>query len=194
MTPPARPVQMGFLLDTSRCIGCNSCRVACQVHNATAPAVAWRQVSSHETGSYPDVARHHLSIACNHCERPACMAACPENAIHKSAENGIVAIDSVRCTGCGRCIGACPYGAPQRVPGSDVVSKCDFCVARQGNGLAPVCVETCVGGALHFGRLDELAQLAPGRTLHRKVEGFPDPDWTRPAIRFLLDERKERDE
>lgn len=187
MTVPARR-QMGFLLDTTRCIGCNACRVSCQVHNATGPAVAWRLVTSHEQGSFPDVTRHHLSIACNHCERPACLAACPEGAIHKRETDGIVLIDSDRCNGCGRCIGACPYGAPQREPERDAVSKCDFCVERQEKGQPPVCVETCVGGALLFGALDELAEQAPTRTLHRTIDGFPDPEWTRPAIRFLIDE------
>lgn len=67
------------------------------------------------------------------------------------------------------------------------------CTARRSRGLAPVCVEACVGGALHFGPLDALEKLAPGRTLHRRIEGFPDPDWTRRSIRFLIDEPKGED-
>jgi anaerobic dimethyl sulfoxide reductase subunit B (iron-sulfur subunit) len=193
MSPPAPAGQLGFLLDTSRCIGCQACRVACQVHNATGPEVAWRQVTSHEEGRFPDVARHHLSVACNHCERPACAEVCPVGAIRKREADGIVLLDSERCNGCGRCLGACPYGAPQRVPESGRVSKCDLCHARLERGLEPVCVETCVGGALRVGPLDDLGALAPGRTLLRRIDGFPDPDWTRPAIRFLREEREEPD-
>ncbi|MBI4518812.1 MAG: 4Fe-4S dicluster domain-containing protein [Deltaproteobacteria bacterium] len=177
--------QVAFLLDLDRCIGCHACRVACQVHNDTTPEVNWRQVMSREAGRFPEVVQYNLSLACNHCERPACMAVCPTDVIVKRERDGIVFIDANRCNGCERCLGACPYGAPQRVPGQDRVSKCDFCWARQDAGLVPVCVETCVGGALQFGRLDQVEQLAAGRQLHRRSDGFFDPDWTRPAIRFI---------
>lgn len=180
--------QIGFLVDTRRCIGCHACRVACQVHRATGPEVNWRQVTAHEAGTFPDVVQHNLSVACNHCERPACLPACPTAAIRKRDADGIVFIDPERCTGCGHCLAACPYGALHRTPGAAAVSKCDFCMTRQDRGLAPVCVETCVGGALQFGPLDELARSARGRTLRRRVRGFFDPDQTRPAIRFLTDD------
>lgn len=73
-----------------------------------------------------------------------------------------------------------------------MATQCDVCVARQEHGQAPVCAETGIGGALRFGALDELAQQAPGRRLHRTQEGVPDPDVTRPAIRLLTSEPDER--
>lgn len=177
--------QMGFLFDPERCIGCHACRVACQVHNETGAEVNWRQVTSHESGSFPDATQHNLSLACNHCERPACMAVCPQNAITKRERDGIVFIDPERCNGCQRCVGACPYGAPRPVPGLDLVSKCDFCMARQDAGLAPVCVETCVGGALRYGPVGEMEAMADGRGIACEMGGFFDPEWTRPSIRFV---------
>lgn len=186
-------IQVGFLFDPSRCIGCHACRVACQVHNETTPEVSWRQVTTHEAGSYPDVVQHSLSLACNHCERPACMAVCPAGAIEKRASDGIVTIDAARCNGCERCVGACPYGAPRPVPGASRVSKCDFCRARQDRGQAPVCVETCVGGALRYGPLEGMDAMAEGGGLVRAIGGFFDPEWTRPSIRFVAPAPGRRD-
>lgn len=185
--------QVGFLFDPARCIGCQSCRVACQVYNETTAEVSWRQVTSHERGAFPDVVQHNLSLACNHCERPACMAVCPVDAIHKRQSDGIVSIDPARCNGCQRCVGACPYGAPRPVPDQSRVSKCDLCMARQDAGLAPVCVDTCVGGALRYGRLDEMDAMAGDAALERSLDGFFDPAWTRPSIRFVAQEGMRQD-
>lgn len=174
--------QVAFRFDASRCIGCQSCRVACQVHNESGPAVAWRHVTPVETGTFPHVARFQLSIACNHCARPACAAACPTGALYKRLSDGAVLLEASLCNGCERCVAACPYGAPQVVPGAGRVSKCDLCTTRRDAGERPVCVETCVGGALDFAPLEGL-DTEPG--LVRALPGFPDPSWTEPSIRFV---------
>jgi anaerobic dimethyl sulfoxide reductase subunit B (iron-sulfur subunit) len=184
--------QLGFLLDTDRCIGCHACRVACEVHNATPPGASLRLVTAHESGAFPDVVRHHLSIACNHCERPACVGVCPTAAIEKRAGDGVVAVDPERCNGCGRCVGACPYGAPRLDTALRRVWKCDLCAGRRAEGLDPACVETCVGGALRAGPLDRLVEAASGRAPQEALAGFPDPAWTRPSIRFLPPRRPAR--
>ena len=177
--------QIYFLLDQDRCIGCHSCRVSCQVFNQTGGQVNWRQVTSFESGSFPEVSRQNLSVACNHCQHPACMSVCPTDAIRKRAKDGIVFIDANLCNGCERCIGACPYGAPQKEPGISKVSKCDFCMDRQDAGQQPVCVETCVGDALQYGTMEEIQAKASSRRALRRADGFPDPDRTGPSIRFL---------
>lgn len=176
--------QIGFFLDTDKCIGCHSCRVSCQIHNQTSPNVNWRQVRTIESGKFPDVAQYNLSIACNHCENPACMKVCPVGAIHKRNKDGIVFIDSKTCNGCDRCIGACPYGAPRKGLNKKV-SKCDFCLSRQDKGEIPICVETCVGGALQFGDIKKPEKFAKGKNIYREINGFANPDLTNPSIRFL---------
>lgn len=173
--------QLAFVFDPDRCIGCNACRVACQLHKGLPAETSLRLVSSHERGVFPEVSQHNLSIACNHCERPACAAVCPTGALKKREADGVVWLDGTLCNGCERCLGACPYGAPQRAPGGIV--KCDFCTEKTRRGEPPVCVETCVGGALGFGWLDELESRE--HKLDRNVEGLPSPEWTRPSIRFL---------
>ncbi len=173
--------QVAFVFDPDRCIGCNACRVSCQQHHQLPAATSLRLVTSHERGRFPDVRQHNLSAACNHCERPACMAVCPVGALSKRATDGVVGIDRARCNGCERCVAACPYGAPQPSPAG--VVKCDFCSARTQRGEPPVCVETCVGGALTFGVLE---QLDARPDLTTTLEGFPDPMWTRPSTRFVV--------
>ena len=177
--------QISFLFDTNKCTGCNACRVACQIANGTGPNTARRMVSAQEIGTFPEVSRINLSLACNHCERPACMRACPTGAIRKRSSDGVVHVDIKLCNGCERCSGACPYGAPRKTPARDRVEKCDFCRERLDRGESPACVDTCPAGALRYGKLNEHAASA-GRPLHRSVTGFPDPEITKPATRFLL--------
>ena len=177
--------QIGFLIDVSKCVGCNSCRVACQMHNETGPEVNYRQVTVHESGVFPNVLRHTLSLACNHCFEPACMKVCPVDAIVKRPEDGIVYIDERICNGCYRCVAACPFGAPRKDLAAGTATKCHFCKPRQDLGLQPACVETCLGGALQFGPADELEKMAGKRGVVRRIEGFSDPTYTHPPTRFV---------
>lgn len=178
--------QLAFVFDPDRCIGCNACRVSCQQHNHLAPDTSFRMVTAHERGRFPDVAQHNLSVACNHCERPACVAVCPVGAMNKRASDGVVWIDRARCNDCARCVGAYPYGAPQ--PSPTGVVKCDLCSSRTLRDDVPVCVETCVGGALGFSTLAELDARAD---VSKTVEGFPDPTWTQSSTRFVVHPRRD---
>jgi anaerobic dimethyl sulfoxide reductase subunit B (iron-sulfur subunit) len=177
--------QVAFLIDVSRCVGCHSCRVSCQLTNQTGSAVNYRQVTTHDRGVFPEVFRHTLSLACNHCAEPACIKVCPVDAIHKREKDGVVILDERSCIGCWRCVAGCPFGAPRKDLAKGYATKCHFCVDRQEAGLVPACVETCLGGALRFGFLDEVEQRAGGRAVLRQVEGFASPDLTNPSTRFL---------
>ena len=93
--------QYGFYHDSERCIKCFACEVACkQWHGIKAGTIKLRKVVEVTTGTFPDVKRTFQSISCIHCVKPACIEACPEGAISKRVEDGIVIVDSSKCTGC----------------------------------------------------------------------------------------------
>lgn len=142
-----------------------------------------------EEGTFPDVKVRYLSAACNHCEEPACMKACPVGAITKEPEFGVVLIDQEKCIGCRRCEPACPYGAPTFNEITKKMDKCTLCIHRLREGLAPACVRSCMGYALWEGKMtDIIAQTTPEapyrRPLTTTLPGFADPQLTRPSVRF----------
>ena len=154
-------MQFGFYFDQSRCIGCYACVVACKDwHDIQDKAVSWIRLLTFENGKYPDVSVHFLVVNCHHCAEPACVEACPVNAIHKRAQDGTVVIDRESCLGidtCDRCREACPYHVPQF--GSEPNARaqmCDFCLDRWAQNRKPVCVEACPVQALDAGPMDEL--------------------------------------
>ena len=116
-----------------------------------------------------------LSLGCNHCASPECIRVCPENCYDK-LRNGIVVHHSEHCIGCGRCVGACPYGAPHLNAKTGKVEKCDFCRDRLKEGKQPMCVELCPVGALKLIPLDD---AEPSGFL-----GDPLVRYTRPSMRF----------
>ena len=179
--------QHGFYYDQTRCSGCKACIVACQDWNSVAPGPAvWRKVTHIEQGKFPDARSFNLSMACNHCEDPACLPVCPVDAIYKRDEDGVVLVDRTICIECHECERACPFGAPQfgdddsePVPGEDweeahPMQKCTSCWDRREVGLAPACVGACLQRALDFGPLEEL-QKKYEKTV-KTVLGLPADD------------------
>ena len=145
-----------FYFDQTACVGCRACQIACKDKMEGAElqgGVFYRTVTHYETGSFPKVGRFSVSMSCNHCENPACVAVCPQKAIYK-AEDGTVLQDASLCIGCGTCAAACPYGVPQVV--NMKMFKCDGCAARTAKGEKPLCVDACTSRALDFGEYDEL--------------------------------------
>ncbi len=106
--------QIYFYFNSRYCINCNSCRVSCQTNNNTGFEINRREVVVHYKGVFPDVERYSLSVACNHCENPACIKVCAKKAIIKNSNNGIVTVNEQDCIYCKRCVAACPYGTPQK--------------------------------------------------------------------------------
>jgi len=125
----------------------------------------------------PGVPLFHLSLACNHCEEPACMHSCPALAYERDAVTGAVLIRSELCIGCKYCSWACPYGAPRFEPDNGVMGKCTFCSHRLADGLAPACTSLCPTGALDYEEL-------PAELLTAELEGFPQTELC-PSIRIL---------
>ncbi|MFC1846307.1 FAD-dependent oxidoreductase [Chloroflexota bacterium] len=153
--------QYGFLIDLSRCIGCNACLISCkQWHDIPPGPIKWMRVYQWEKGSFPDIELRVLPIPCFHCENPVCVDACPNHAIYKEETWGAVLVDPEKCTGSRKCWHACPYGAPQfdsNEPGIKM-SKCNMCIDRLRQGLKPICVLSCSMRALEFGPVDELME------------------------------------
>lgn len=149
-------MSLGFYFDMSRCVGCRVCQIACKDRMALEQAgPRTRRVTTFETGDYPDASVYTLSIGCNHCEHPACVANCPTGAMYKDA-TGVVLHDDDRCIACRACVMACPYGAPQYLEDARLLVKCDSCKALRDAGENPVCVDACGMRALEFGDVDEL--------------------------------------
>ncbi len=98
----------GFVIDLSRCMGCNACTEACKVENNTGQGMMWRHVFRLERGKYPNVNWLFLSRSCMHCDNAPCVKVCPVGARHKR-EDGFVLTDYNRCIGCRYCEVACPY-------------------------------------------------------------------------------------
>ena len=109
----------GFVVDTTRCIGCNFCSLACKVENNIPDEIWWTkaytdggEVEQTPAGEWPDnLSMAFMTVGCQHCDNPSCVKACPVGATYKDADTGIVRQDMDKCIGCRNCVLACPYGA-----------------------------------------------------------------------------------
>ena len=150
--------------------------LACENENQLPPGASWRSLLSFNGRRHPQLPVFHLSLACNHCQHPACRDSCPTGVYERDATTGALVSRSERCIGCRYCSWACPYDAPRFDAAHGIMRKCDFCVARQHAGRAPACAAVCPTGALELtehGR--NIAALTP--------PGFPDTPLL-PAIAF----------
>lgn len=167
-------MRLGMLIDLERCIGCDTCTIACKQENGTPADVFFARVVNMEIGEFPNVKRAYLPVLCNQCADAPCLKACPNKAIFRRTD-GIVLVDQDRCKGTGACASACPYGniflenedkwyleenSPYEEhtkarfqPGK--ARKCTYCAHRLDQGLEPACVVACPAEARIFGDLDD---------------------------------------
>lgn len=179
--------QYGFFVDSEKCIGCFTCAMACKNQYHQENGVVWRKVYPLKEEIYPHKERAFYSLACNHCENPACLNVCPAKAYYKRKEDGIVVHDSDRCIGCKNCIRSCPYGAPQYNPVLKKSEKCSLCYQRIDAGRLPMCVQSCPVDAI---RLIDVAEPAMAGVV-RFAPGFPKQLSLNPSVRFRLPEQPE---
>ncbi len=179
-------MQMGFFFDQTRCTGCFTCNVACKDwHDIPADSANWLRVIEIEKGKFPRVFVAYFVSACWHCANPACVTACPVNAISKRQEDGLVVVDQDKCLGkdgCDMCLQACPYGVPQFGTEQNAkMQKCNFCIDRLEAGNDPICVEACPMRALDAGPLN---QLTAKYGQIRDAEGFVYSAELEPSVVF----------
>ena len=166
-----------FVIDIGRCTGCYNCQLACKDEHAGndfRPVAApqpmtgqfWIKVHEHIGGTIPKVRMHYEPRLCNHCDNPACMAACPAEAITRR-EDGLVILWPDKCIGCRACVSACPYEAIYFNDKDNIAQKCTGCAHLLDAGEPrPRCVEACPTDALRFGDEEELRDLiADAKTL-----------------------------
>ncbi len=161
--------QYAFHFDSNKCSGCKTCQVSCKETYKLPTNCLYRKVLNYqggtwelnEAGSYvPNgVFGYFVSIACNHCDEPACFGNCPTGAIQKDEDTGIVWIDAESCIGCKTCQTVCPYDAPAFDEESGVVIKCDMCKDEVAAGGKPICVTACPMRALDFGTREDMVAL-----------------------------------
>jgi formate dehydrogenase iron-sulfur subunit len=192
------PPRMGFFTDTSVCIGCKACEVACKEWNQVPEdgllltgmsldnsvrldASTWRHVAFIEQiGRRPGAETDGQaggagprwlmsSDVCKHCTEAGCLDVCPTGALMRT-EFGTVVVQDDICNGCGYCVGACPFGVIGRRESDGGAHKCTLCYDRIGDGLTPACAKACPTESIQFGPVDELRERAKQRVseLHER--------------------------
>ena len=193
------PPRMGFFTDTSVCIGCKACEVACKQWNGVPAAEhldllgmshdntgdlganAWRHVAFVEQSKPVDLGMPAVdglrwlmaSDVCKHCTHAGCLDVCPTGALFRT-EFGSVVVQQDICNGCGYCVSGCPYGVIDRRPDDGRAQKCTLCYDRLHDGLEPACAKACPTDSIQFGELDELRERAARRVEELHERGVPE--------------------
>jgi formate dehydrogenase beta subunit len=176
------------LIDTTTCIGCKACEVACQEWNDLPPETTV-QMGTYQT--LPDLTANFWNLIkfteyepegelhwlmrkdqCMHCEEPGCLIACPAPGAIVQYANGIVDFQQEHCIGCGYCIAGCPFNIPKFDARTDKVYKCTLCVDRVSVGLQPACIKACPTGCLQFGTKEDMLEVAEHRVEQLKANGY----------------------
>ncbi len=193
-TPGKHP--KGFFTDTTVCIGCKACEVACKEWNqlpddglhftgmsydntVSLGASTWRHVSFVERpvplgGQLTTQGFSWLlmSDVCKHCQRAGCLENCPTGAIVRTEFDSVYVQPDI-CNGCGYCIVGCPFGVIDRREEDGRAWKCTLCYDRLKDDMTPACAKACPTDSIQFGDLDELKERARQRVeeLHDRGVG-----------------------
>ena len=191
----------GFFTDTTTCIGCKACEVACKEWNALPAddigltgnsydntgalgATTWRHVAFIEqirpeggervTAMAPYQSNWlMMSDVCKHCKDAPCLQACPTGAIFRSEFDTVVVQHDV-CNGCGYCVPACPFGVVDIDKIDGKAHKCTLCYDRLKGGLEPACAKSCPTEAIQFGEIEDLHARARRRVEALHGQGRPE--------------------
>jgi tetrathionate reductase subunit B len=198
----ATVVKAAIYVDLKRCIGCDSCSLACKQEFNVELGDRWSEIYGAEKEDYPAVKVQVLPMRCQQCDNARCKTMCDSLgylAIQRRPD-GIVTVDPTRCVGCQKCIPVCPYKAmsfntqkTNKLGELGVADKCNFCMHRLDQGLLPACVITCLGVTLEYGDFNALRAKYPnakkmggglgpkmlygnmGDEPEHRTAGYPDP-------------------
>ena len=187
-----------FLTDSTLCIGCKACEVACKEWNGiNDDGLNWSGHSYDNTGALGHSTWRHVkfveglpqaglgansaespswtfsSDVCKHCANAGCLEACPTGALVRT-EFGGVFLQSDVCNGCAYCVVACPFGVVQRNEKDGRAFKCTFCYDRQKAGLKPACAQACPTESIKFGELGQMRVQAQERLEELESRGMRD--------------------
>ena len=207
--------RLGMVIDLRKCLGCQTCTVACCIENSVMSTKNWHVVIDVIEGEFPAMRRTFYPRPCQHCKKPPCVEVCPTGASHQE-EDGRVLIRQDDCIGCRYCITACPYEArvfnwkrPEKpltenpavpVRRKGTTEKCTFCshrilLARKKKcpigsdtpeGMVPACVEECIGQARYFGDLDDPKSVVARLVATRGHTRLLEKRGTDPSVIYLL--------
>jgi formate dehydrogenase iron-sulfur subunit len=186
---------VGFFTDTTLCIGCKACEVACNQWNQLPSTnggantlsgnsydntrqldgIHWRHVKFVEQFDQSDPLRAGgrwllMSDVCKHCVQAGCLEVCPTGAIIRTEFDSVV-IQSDVCNGCRYCIAACPFDVIEINPVTKTAQKCTLCYDRLQAGLTPACAQACPTASIQFGPLNELRRRADQRVIALRQAG-----------------------
>jgi formate dehydrogenase iron-sulfur subunit len=177
------------LIDTTKCIGCKACQVACMEWNDLRDEIGTnigQYQNPHDLSANTWTLMRFAEVetpkgdlewlirkdGCMHCADPGCLKACPAPGAIVQYANGIVDFHEENCIGCGYCIAGCPFDIPRISKKDHKVYKCTLCSDRVAVGLEPACIKACPTGALVFGTKDDMKQHAAERIEDLKSRGF----------------------
>lgn len=169
--------EWGYIVDTTRCIGCGACVRACKIENDVPDTFfrTWVEryefnkdgkikvdspkgaLESFKEDNFPTdqiTKAFFVPKLCNHCYESPCVQVCPVGASYETPDK-VVLVDKSHCVGCGYCVQACPYGCRYINHEKGTADKCTFCYHRIQKGLAPACVNACPRNARIYGNLKD---------------------------------------
>ena len=191
-----------FLTDSTLCIGCKACEVACKEWNQVSDdGMTWSGFSYDNTGALGHSTWRHVkfvedgpgpgpvagfggnsaeaatwafsSDVCKHCEVAGCLEACPTGSIVRTEFGGVYVQPDI-CNGCSYCVVACPFGVVQKNEKDGRAFKCTFCYDRQKVGMEPACAKACPTESIKFGEIDGLRLVAQERLEELHSRGMND--------------------